>query len=82
MEAVSANEKKDSEIVQVVDDEPNCDSKDTATAKALNSMMEVFREKEGILALNRSMKAENKALKKENATLRLQLHAHANLETS
>jgi hypothetical protein len=45
-------------------------------------MMEVFREKEGILALNRSMKAENKALKKENATLRLQLHAHANLETS
>jgi len=71
VEAISANEKKDRKKFQVVNDGLNCDSKDTATAKALNSMMEVFREKEGILALNRSMKAENKALKKENATLRL-----------
>jgi hypothetical protein len=45
-------------------------------------MLEVFREKEGILAFNRSMKAENKALKSENTALRLQLRAHANLETS
>jgi len=45
-------------------------------------MLEVFREKEGILALNRSMKAENKSLRSENTAIRLQLRAHANLDTS
>ena len=82
LEAVYTEEKKPHESFRILAEGLNCESNDTHTAIALNSMMAVFGEKEGILAQNRQLKADRKALMSENATLRLQLRAHTNLEVT
>ena len=52
-EADYIDEKKPHESFRILAEKLNCESNDTHTAIALNSMMAVFGEKEGILAQNR-----------------------------